>query len=291
VGQKFSQRHGYTAVRTDIQTDGIDDPLRVCLWSACQFCYFGPRRWDDSEDASYAKHVRDELQLLVWEYVSDFHYGSNIPPSSYTKFLDNIRRFYFTREWYETYDFIEFLVTCERDVAEASRGWKEGCEYYETSQKFKGMCNKCLEKHLSAWRFVGKSISPVTTEEEIASIECALQSPDPFGPVGHHIDTGLVRLSDRESPDYRNSIKESISAVEACCRIVTGKKDLSGALAQIKDLHGALKKAFATLYGYTSDAERIRHALMDEPNLLQADAKFMLVACSAFVNYLIERTA
>jgi hypothetical protein len=45
------------------------------------------------------------------------------------------------------------------------------------------------------------------------------------------------------------------------------------------------------MYGYTSDAQGIRHALMDEPNLSFEDAKFMLVSCSAFVNYLIAKAA
>ena len=52
-------------------------------------------------------------------------------------------------------------------------------------------------------------------------------------------------------------------------------------------VHPALEKAFSNLYGYTSDAGGIRHALTDESFLpTYADAKFMLVACSAFVNFL-----
>jgi hypothetical protein len=54
-------------------------------------------------------------------------------------------------------------------------------------------------------------------------------------------------------------------------------------------LHSALKEAFKKLYGYTSDAQEIRHALTDEPNLDIEDAKFMLVSCSAFVNYLVVK--
>ena len=42
----------------------------------------------------------------------------------------------------------------------------------------------------------------------------------------------------------------------------------------------------AQLYGYTSDADGIRHALLDESDLDFEDAKFMLVSCSAFTNYL-----
>lgn len=54
-------------------------------------------------------------------------------------------------------------------------------------------------------------------------------------------------------------------------------------------LHPSLKEAFQKLYGYTSDAQGIRHALMDEPTLDVEDAKFMLVSCSAFVNYLVVK--
>lgn len=56
-------------------------------------------------------------------------------------------------------------------------------------------------------------------------------------------------------------------------------------------MHSDLKEAFKKLYGYTSDADGIRHALMDESNLDFEDAKFMLVSCSAFTNYLIAKAA
>jgi len=62
------------------------------------------------------------------------------------------------------------------------------------------------------------------------------------------------------------------------------------ALEKTHKLHPALKKAFLSLYGYTSDAEGIRHALLDEPTLNKSDARFMLVCSSAFVNYVIEAT-
>lgn len=52
------------------------------------------------------------------------------------------------------------------------------------------------------------------------------------------------------------------------------------------ELHPALKEAFNKLYGYTSNADGIRHALLEEDTLDFEDAKFMLVSCSAFINYL-----
>jgi hypothetical protein len=56
-------------------------------------------------------------------------------------------------------------------------------------------------------------------------------------------------------------------------------------------LHGALKKSFSALYGYTSDADGIRHAMLDEANLTFTDAKYMLVACTAFINYVLGKAA
>ncbi|MCD6238197.1 MAG: hypothetical protein J7K51_02530, partial [Thermotogae bacterium] len=114
--------------------------------------------------------------------------------------------------------------------------------------------------------------------------------------VNTHLKRALDLLANRKSPDYRNSIKEAISAVEAICNLITKEKKatLGQALKRIEDkvsLHPALKNAFSNLYGYTSDAEGIRHALLNEPNLSFEDAKFMLVSCSAFVNYLISKAS
>ena len=44
-------------------------------------------------------------------------------------------------------------------------------------------------------------------------------------------------------------------------------------------------------YGYTSDQGGIRHALLEESNIDEAEAKFMMVACSAFVNFCVQRSA
>ncbi len=56
-------------------------------------------------------------------------------------------------------------------------------------------------------------------------------------------------------------------------------------------MHPALNRAFSNLYGYTSGGDGIRHALLDEPNLDFEDAKFMIVSCSGFINYLISKAS
>jgi hypothetical protein len=80
--------------------------------------------------------------------------------------------------------------------------------------------------------------------------------------------------------------------VEAVCQILTSdaKTTLGQALKKL-GIHPALEKGFSAIYGYTSDADGIRHALSEETTVDADDAKFFLVSCSAFVNYLIAKSA
>lgn len=45
-----------------------------------------------------------------------------------------------------------------------------------------------------------------------------------------------------------------------------------------------MKEAFVKLYGYTLDANGIRYSVKNGKDATFVEAKFMLVACSAFVN-------
>src|SRR5206468_3589043 len=100
---------------------------------------------------------------------------------------------------------------------------------------FTQYCNQILEKEFSAYRFVGDKITPITSKEEISEINNAINSP--LQSVNEHLNRALALLSDRENPDSRNSIKESISAVEAICQKITGKESatLGDALNVIRD--------------------------------------------------------
>jgi hypothetical protein len=153
--------------------------------------------------------------------------------------------------------------------------------------------NVQLERENSAYRFVGVEIVEITDQTEITSIEDALAGPRG---VRIHFERALALLSDRRAPDFRNSIKESISAVEAVCRLIANSHSdtLGAAVKKVSaktPLHPAFEQALLKLYGFTSDEGGIRHALMEETSLSYADAKFMLVLCSAFTNFLLTRCA
>jgi hypothetical protein len=53
-------------------------------------------------------------------------------------------------------------------------------------------------------------------------------------------------------------------------------------------LVSALKGSFDKLYGYTSDADGVRHGLLEKDSVTFEQAKVMLVVCSAFTNYVIS---
>jgi len=273
----FSQRIGITPVKSVIQVDSMDNDLRNCLWSALYAHYF--------ESLLSEKYIRDleEMNAVtgrLWHRY--FKYPIDTRPHYCSDLYKKVRTYFFKFEWNEVYDFIEFVANNYPDD--------------EVNQKFMNLCNSILEREISAYRFVGDKITQITSKVEIAEIEAALEVSKGLKTVNTHLKTALDMLADRKSPDYRNSIKESISAVESICKIITknDKVKLGQALKEIESkvgLHGALKKAFNSLYGYTSDAEGIRHALLDEPNLDFEDAKFMLVSCSAFVNYLVVKAS
>ena len=97
-------------------------------------------------------------------------------------------------------------------------------------------------------------------------------------------------LAQRPQPDYRNSIKESISAVEATARLVTGdpKLTLSKALNELEKhvpIHPALKAACGNLYGYASDEQGVRHGAAQHAATGLGEAKLMLVAGTSSLVY------
>src|SRR5699024_3299027 len=88
------------------------------------------------------------------------------------------------------------------------------------------------------------------------------QSQD-FAGAQHHLDQAISLLSDRQAPDYANSIKESISAVEAIVRTFSTGKTLGDGLNKLETvgltIHTDLKKARQKLYVWTSDESGVRH--------------------------------
>ena len=250
--------------------EAMDAPLRNSLWNT----FVGTGLYPG--DAFYMETLRGaEAPIFRRLWVSFFKLPEDELKDAFSSERDLVLSQYLALEWNEVYDFIEFVAS------NAEKG-----------SEFVKRCNQVLERERSGYRFVDRYVTPISSDIEIASLEEAGNTP--YHHVNAHIHQALLLMSNRKQPDFRNSIKESISAVEAIAKSITGlpRATLSEALASLeneKGVHSALKAAFSKLYGYTSAADGIRHALLEESSLGFDDAKFMLVACSAFVNYVIAR--
>jgi len=55
------------------------------------------------------------------------------------------------------------------------------------------------------------------------------------------------------------------------------------------ELNNTFNSDLDKLYAYTSALEGIKHSIMEEKDIYIFDARFMLVICSAFVNYLLAK--
>jgi hypothetical protein len=272
----FSQRQGLKPLQNPLQLRKVDLPLRNVLWSALNDIYLRHISEDDGSPVYptltvRAKNVR-ALFVEIWcEY---FKHPSDTVPRNLG--IDEIRQYFFERAWNELFDLLEFVAK----------------ESAQNSAEFTKLCNFRLEQENSAYRFVGKEILEITSKAEVEEIQLAASSG--IHGVEKHIATALGLLADRKNPDYRNCIKEAISAVETVCRSFAGGSTLSDALKTLKrrvEIHPAFERSLNALYGYTSDQDGIRHSLLEEKNISFSDAKFMLVTCSAFVNYLIGKAA
>lgn len=148
-----------------------------------------------------------------------------------------------------------------------------------------------------SYKIVNHEVVEITSEEEVVAIETAINSSKDNIKV--HFSNALSLYSRKPIGDYRNSIKESISAVEAYCREKTGENTLGKALKKLESsgmvLPKMLKETFEKLYAYTNQPDNgIRHALMDDDEKYvpgQEEALFMLVSCCSFLNYLKKKEA
>ena len=197
--------------------------------------------------------------------------------SAEAQLKNKILRFF---SWFEVYDFIDIHLS-----------FLAGSDRAERIKQY----NELLEQEKTGYRIVAGEVTPITNKSEIHAIEQAATTP--YQSVNQHVKKALTLYADIKAPDYENSVKESISAVEAMCCIITGmsgtQATLGAAIKKLKDsgvhIHSAMERAFLALYGYTSDENGIRHGGIDFTSVPAGDAKYMLVSCSAFVNYLIEK--
>ena len=191
----------------------------------------------------------------------------------------------------EILDIIEFIASnLKIRVEDSTISYYSNLEYSDQYENLYKKYNDLFEKECVGYRFVDGLIVRITNKEELQAIEKASLTNKK---VNDHIKKAILYISESGEKDYKNSIKESITALETLCSILTKKdKGTLGETIEIigkeKKIHPALKEAIAKLYGFASDEPGIRHGSGKVGNNISFDdAKFVLVICSAIINYFI----
>lgn len=272
--QSFSQRHGYSESSSSLERENCTPKLRNRLWNV--LCLHGFQESSINYLFEIICGLWDDYFMLPID---------EIPHNDRDKVV-KFKEYILKCKWFEIFDFIESL----NKKMSLSAVYKEVFR----NSNFRDSINKVLGEENSAYRFVDDLIVEITSETEITAIETAIKDTNPYSGVKEHLHRSLELLSDREKPDYRNSIKESISAVESisCTIIRDSKKTLGQALNTLESkgvIAPMLKVSWEKLYTWTNQEEGVRHKAVVLPKVTYSDAKYMLVNCSSFVNYLIAK--
>ena len=266
VRGSFSDRNGYVKINVEIQKNNLDERTRNSIVNL--FDYILSRcELTGKKEACY-QYVYKSIFCVTADEIPFHGYEKRIP------IVDGLKR-----DWayYDVFSFLESLLE-----------WFAKFDGYEIYN----LCNKLFEKECVGYRFVGGKITDIIDDLEVEEVEEALNNK--YSACKNSIRKALDFLYNRDNPDYSNSVKESISAVEAMCNIIldVDNATLGDAIKHLEDkgvpIHSAMKRAFAALYGYTSDQSGIRHNTGIDDKTTFAEAKYMLVSCSAFVNYLLQ---
>lgn len=246
-----------------LQINSLDTKSRNMFYNLVEPIFYGENY--ESDDAHYRR--------AAWHYF--FH------EIDYTDFrFDQFyKKWFFDIEWYQIFDLIEWLY-----------GILPNIEHID-QKRFEPITKYILIKNNIGFSFVDGVFVPITNEIEMDSLQETIENGNDN--VEMHFRKAVTLFSDRENPDYINCMKESISAVEAMLRIVLNTDkgtvgELLKSLNQSFDYPTPLKDAWLKMYGYTSDNNGIRHATR-EGETINIDfnfAKYFLVTCSAFINYL-----
>lgn len=185
---RFSERMGLTGPKA-FQVDSMDAALTNRLWNVIDSGLeaAGNEAFDALDTLDTNQHLHRFSQQILVEFLAQTR---DSIPLFWILFVGKLKSHFMLAQWHAKYDLLEAiykslpLLTTVMPL---------------TDQKwFADACNKVLEREKSAYRFVGGTLGPITSPEEMMSIEEAQQSSDQFKPASTHIATALrwlVRLS------------------------------------------------------------------------------------------------
>lgn len=287
----FSHRHNLIQVPAIVMKDGINqevvNAIGSCYDVLCQ-------RLNETYNKYYRTQrsffLQRDIERELWVHfanrrLSDFMQGSHY------RVITNELLSYGKLTWNRVLDLVEYIC---KWISVNSENY---LDLGETLKEFEASINYEFDRLNYGYRIINHCVTDITSEDEMTTVDEAIANSKDN--VRSHLESAIKHYSARPNPDVRNSIKESISAVEAVCRELTGENTLGKALKHLEDngvvIHRMLKEGFTKFYVYTNDEDSgIRHALMDDEGTYtpsKDEAYYMLVTCCAFINYLRRKVS
>lgn len=274
----FSEQYGFKEQRP-IQINEVDEALRSRIWN-----YFYVHELNDSQ-GRFGFSFESNLGI-VEQILDKFGICYEDPDKARGDERNQaaLKNLVLNCEWNEVYDFITYYL--------------ELIKTDHANEVAEGL-NQILEEQKSGYRiltvpndsFTDCPITPITNEEELTELADSLNTE--YQSVNSSMHKAASSYSDRTNPNYSDSIKSALAALESLLSNITGKDyTLSKNLKELKkmdiDMHPAFLEAFDKLYGFASDT--VRHGGKDvTPYADEPTARFCLITCSAAINYLISK--
>jgi hypothetical protein len=277
----FSQRNSHLAEVNTIQLNELNLATRIDFYNAYhQFIH------EDVMENKFDELDHDDPYIEFYRYLwADFlKRRLDVFPKSQDEVRDAIRDLIMDGNWYRTFDLFEYIF-----AVLTSKGNKQLFDV----KNFRNSVNVQLQNNNVGYRLGEKEFVAITNELELQEVEAlnARAISVKLKSVEVHLANAIRLMSLKPVPDLRNSIKESISMVGAVARLIEPSNDLNRSLSALETkglISEKLSKKLKSIYNYTSDGNGIRHELMDDPKLTFAEARYFLITCSAFTNYLID---
>jgi hypothetical protein len=269
----FEQAEGAEPIPTQLRLKELSPALRAALWamvldnlneSTRQVDYVGYIVVDPWRRILEARHVY-QLHKMADEFNNHLN---TIRPE--------LKALFQTGDYVRVFGFLQFVLR------------HQDCPY-----RFADKLEVVLKYGKAAYRVADRTIVPLGSDAEFATINQAFAdvAKSEFHGARAHLRKAAEELT---SGRHADSIRESIHAVESVAKVLEPQADLSKALTKLEKsaaIHGAMKAGFLAIYGYTSNEQGIRHALLEAgaPAVDETDALFMIGACAAFVSYMINK--
>ena len=266
----FEQREGVAPLPRQLQLKEISQEMRAVLWSSV---YESMKR----NVSNYWFYGGWEIVLRKRHVLLEHRPADEFDPTAAT-LVHELKEIFMHGSYAKVFGLLEWIL-----------------QQQETPPDLWLKIEEALEYSHAAYRLIdGDMIVPIGSEQEIETLRHALADTDhdPFVGARTHLKNAAKLLSEGQAAQ---SIRESVTAVEAVARVLdetaTTLAPALKALAKVGTLHPALQSGFEKLYGFASDEQGIRHALLDsdKAKVDESDALYMLGACAAFVSYLIRK--